>query len=115
MRNFCMLRRPTINQVIVAAGLVAGLACRYALRDQVTGDTGKDLLPWYEFARSHGLASLGQTFTSYTPFYSYMLLTASKLHGLFEQWHCLKGISFVFEFGCAVLAARLVALGECND
>ena len=107
-----MLRRPTINQMIVAAGLVAGLACRYALRDQVTGDTGKDLLPWYEFARSHGLASLGQTFTSYTPFYSYMLLAASKLHGLFEPWHLIKGISFVFEFGCAVLAARLVALGE---
>jgi Gpi18-like mannosyltransferase len=107
-----MLLRPSINRIIVGASLVAGLACRYAALDQVTGDTVQFLLPWYEFSRSHGLASLGQTFTNYTPFYSYLLLTVTKLHGLFEPWHLIKGISFVFEFGCAVLAARLVALGE---
>jgi Gpi18-like mannosyltransferase len=107
-----MLLRPSINRIIVGASLVAGLACRYAALDQVTGDTVQFLLPWYEFSRSHGLASLGQTFTNYTPFYSYLLLAVTKLHGLFEPWHLIKGISFVFEFGCAVLAARLVALGE---
>jgi Gpi18-like mannosyltransferase len=40
------------------------------------------------------------------------LLAVTKLHGLFEPWYLIKAISFVFEFGCAVLAARLVALGE---
>jgi Gpi18-like mannosyltransferase len=107
-----MLRRLNVNGIIVIASFVAGLACRYAALDQVTGDTFQFLLPWYEFSRSHGLASLGQTFTNYTPFYSYLLLAATKLDGLFEPWHLIKGISFVFEFGCAVLAARLVALGQ---
>jgi len=104
--------QPAINRTIVAASLLAGLACRYAVLDQVTGDTTQFLLPWYEFARSHGLASLGQTFTNYTPFYSYLLLAATKLHGLFAPWHLIKAISLVFEFGCAIMAARLVALGE---
>jgi Gpi18-like mannosyltransferase len=114
MKIFCMLHRPNIDRMIVAASLGAGLACRYAVRDQVTGDTAQFLLPWYEFARIHGLASLGQAFTNYTPFYSYLLLAITKLHGLFEPWYLIKAISFVFEFGCAVLAARLVALGECR-
>jgi Gpi18-like mannosyltransferase len=109
-----MLHRSNINQIIIAASLVAGLACRYAARDQVTGDTFQFLLPWYEFARIHGLASLGQAFTNYTPFYSYLLLAVTKLDGLFGPWHLIKAISFVFEFGCAVLAARLVAIGESH-
>src|SRR5471032_207428 len=107
-----MLDRATTNRLIVAASLLAGLACRYAVRDQVTGDTEQFLLPWYEFAQSHGLSSLGKTFTNYTPFYSYLLLAVTKLHGLLEPWHLIKTISFVFELGCAVMAARLVALGE---
>ena len=107
-----MLDRATTNRLIVAASLVAGLACRYAVRDQVTGDTEQFLLPWYEFAQSHGLSSLGKTFTNYTPFYSYLLLAVTKLHGLLEPWHLIKTISFVFELGCAAMAARLVALDE---
>jgi len=107
-----MRHRPDINRIIIAASLLAGLACRYAVLDQATGDTTQFLLPWYEFARVHGLASLGQTFTNYTPFYSYLLLAVTKLHGLFAPWHLIKAISLVFEFGCAVMAARLVAFGE---
>ena len=90
---------------------VTGLACRYVARDQVTGDITNYLLPWYEFVRVHGVASLGQVFTNYTPFYSYLLLAATKLDGLFEPWHLIKAISLVFEFGCAVTAARIVAVG----
>jgi len=101
-----------INWIIIAAGFVAGLVCRYAVRDQVTGDTDLFLLPWYEYARVHGLAGLGQAFTNYTPFYSYLLLATTKLHGLFAPWYLIKGISLVFELACAVMAARLVALGE---
>jgi Gpi18-like mannosyltransferase len=112
MKICCMLHPTNINRTIVAASLVAGLACRYATLDQVTGDTGKFLLPWYEFARVHGVASLGQAFTNYTPFYSYLLLAATKFDGLFEPWHLIKAISLVFEFGCAVIAARIVAVGE---
>lgn len=104
--------RPGINWTIVVASLLAGLACRYALLDQVTSDTNVYQLPWFEFARAHGLASLGQTFTNYTPFFSYLLLAATKLNGLATPWHLIKGISFVFELGCAIMAARLVARDE---
>ena len=98
-----------LARTIVTASFIAGLACRYAALDQVTADTTEFLLPWYEFAHSHGLASLGHTFTDYTPFYSYLLVAATAFHGLFEPWHLIKGISFIFEFGCALMAARLVA------
>ncbi len=98
-----------LARTIVTASFIAGLACRYVALDQVTSDTTEFLLPWYEFAHSHGLASLGHTFTDYTPFYSYLLVTATAFHGLFEPWHLIKGISFIFEFGCALMAARLVA------
>jgi len=107
-----MLPRSTISRTILAASFIAGLACRYVALDQVTDDTTKFLLPWYEFARSHGLASLGHTFTNYTPFYTYLLVAATTLHGLLEPWHLIKSISFIFEFGCAVIAARMVALDE---
>lgn len=101
--------RLMILRTIVAASFVAGLACRYAALDQVTDDTFKFLLPWYEFAHSRGLSGLGHAFTNYTPFYSYLLVAATAFHGLFKPWHLIKGISFIFEFGCAVMAARLVA------
>ena len=63
-----------------------------------------------EFAREHGIASLGRAFTNYTPFYSYLLFAVSRFDGWIEPWHLIKTISFVFEFGCAALAARFVAL-----
>jgi Gpi18-like mannosyltransferase len=96
---------------LVAAGVLAGLLCRYVTLDHKTADTALYLLPWYEFARAHGLASLGQTFTNYTPFYSYLLVLASRFDGWAEPWHLIKAISFVFEFGCAIVAARLVSTG----
>jgi Gpi18-like mannosyltransferase len=99
----------TTVRTIITASFIAGFACRYAALDQVTGDTTKFLLPWYAFAQSHGIASLGHTFTNYTPFYSYLLVAATAFDGVFEPWHLIKGISFVFEFGCALIAMRLVA------
>jgi Gpi18-like mannosyltransferase len=104
-----MPSQSTTVRTIVAVSFIAGLACRYAALDQITGDTTKFLLPWYEFAQSHGIASLGHTFTNYTPFYSYLLVAATAFDGLFTPWHLIKGISFVFEFGCALMAMRLVA------
>ena len=107
--------RLDINRMIVIAALLAGLACRYAVLDQITGDTTQYLLPWYEFARAHGLAALGQTFTNYTPFYGYLLLAVTELHGLAAPWHLVKVIPLVFDLGCAILAARLVALAKSRS
>ncbi|HEY3679690.1 MAG TPA: hypothetical protein VGL45_13310 [Bradyrhizobium sp.] len=104
-----MPSQSTTVRTIVTASFMVGLACRYVALDQVTDDTTKFLLPWYEFAQSHGIASLGHTFTNYTPFYSYLLVAATAFDGVFEPWHLIKGISFIFEFGCALMAMRLVA------
>jgi Gpi18-like mannosyltransferase len=97
------------GRILIVASFVLGLACRYVARDEVTGDTSQYLLPWFETARDLGLASLGRTFTNYTPLYSYLLLAVTELDGLFKSWHLIKAISFVFEFGCSVVAARLVS------
>ncbi|MBU6464013.1 MAG: hypothetical protein KGK01_09460 [Bradyrhizobium sp.] len=107
-----MPSQSTTVRIIVTVSFLAGLACRYAALDQVTDDTTKFLLPWYDFVQSHGIASLGFTFTNYTPFYSYLLVAATALDGVFEPWHLIKGISFIFEFGCALMAMRLVVLDQ---
>jgi Gpi18-like mannosyltransferase len=97
--------------VLLVTGFSAGIASRYAALDHKTADAVLYLLPWYEFAREHGIASLGRAFTNYTPFYSYLLFIVSRFDGWAEPWHLIKAISFVFEFGCAALAARFVSLG----
>lgn len=94
---------------IIAAGLVAGMVCRYLALDHTTSDTFEYLLPWYEFVRARGIEGLGQPFTNYTPLYSYLLLIAAQFDGWMAPWYLIKAISFLFEFGCAVIAARLVS------
>lgn len=96
---------------LIAAGFIAGLVGRYAVLDHKTLDATLYLLPWYEFVREHGIESLGRTFTNYTPFYGYLLFLVSRFDGWADPWHLVKAISFVFEFGCAVLAAKFVSLG----
>lgn len=95
---------------IVVATLI-GLAVRFAARDHMNPDATTYLLPWYEFARAGGIDSLRSGFTNYAPFYSYLLLVATTLHGLFPPLLLIKGISFIFEFGCALVVFRLVSLG----
>ena len=95
---------------IVVATLI-GLAVRFAARDHIHPDSRAHLLPWYEFARAGGIDSLRSGFTNYAPFYSYLLLVATTLHGLFPPLLLIKGISFIFEFGCALVVFRLVSLG----
>ena len=87
---------------------IAGLPLRYAFQDYSTPDTFKFLLPWYTFARDHGLGGLNKDFTNYTPFYSYLLILTAQFDGLAKPLLLIKTISFVFEFGSAVLAYRLV-------
>lgn len=98
--------------VIAAAGLTAGLAARYFALDHTTSDTFQYLLPWYEFVRARGMESLGHAFTNYTPFYSYLLLIATWFDGWLAPLHLIKAISLCHEFGCAILAARLVAVAK---
>jgi hypothetical protein len=78
------VRPSQVKYIIVLAGLLIGLAFRYAFRDVTTSDTFDFLLPWYEHSRAHGVASLGQAYTNYTPFFSYLLLVATQFHGLLE-------------------------------
>ncbi len=94
--------------VTVAVGFAVGLACRHLPLDKTTSDTFAFLLPWYDHMRQHGVRGLGTTFTNYTPFYSYLLLGAVQFDGWASPLHLIKAISFVFEFGCAVVASLLV-------
>ena len=92
--------------LLVAFGI--GLALRYLLRAHTTPDTLVFSLPWYDFARTHGFGGLKDTFTNYTPFYSYLLLSVTHFDGLGRPLSLIKAISTLFEFGCASVIADMV-------
>ncbi|OSJ18389.1 hypothetical protein BSR47_06960, partial [Bradyrhizobium canariense] len=93
--------------VAIGCGLV-GLALRYVAREHATDDAIQHLIPWYVFARDHGVAGLAEAFTNYTPFYSYLLLIAARFDWLGEPLSLVKAISAVFELGCAITVAQIV-------
>lgn len=53
----------------LAGAFSAGLGVRFLLRGYATPDTTEFLLPWYAFARVHGVAALSTGFTNYAPLY----------------------------------------------
>jgi Gpi18-like mannosyltransferase len=85
-----------------------GLTLRYLAREHATIDAVRYLIPWYSFARDHGVDGLGEAFTNYTPFYSYLLLIAAQFDWLGQPLSLVKAISAVFEFGCAIVVAQIV-------
>lgn len=93
--------------VAIGCGLV-GLALRYVAREHATDDAIQHLIPWYVFARDHGVAGLAEAFTNYTPFYRYLLLIAARFDWLGEPLSLVKAISAVFELGCAITVAQIV-------
>jgi Gpi18-like mannosyltransferase len=95
--------------IAIAVGCAfIGLTLRYLTREHATTDAVQYLIPWYGFARDHGVGGLGEAFTNYTPFYSYLLLIAVQFDGLGQPLSLVKAISAVFEFGCAIVAAQIV-------
>ncbi|MCK1363494.1 hypothetical protein [Bradyrhizobium sp. 62] len=98
---------PLAIAVAIGCGLV-GLALRYFARKHATDDAIQHLIPWYVFARDHGVAGLAEAFTNYTPFYSYLLLIAARFDWLGEPLSHVKAISAVFELGCAITVAQIV-------
>jgi Gpi18-like mannosyltransferase len=95
--------------IAVAVGCAfVGLALRYLAREHATADAIQYLIPWYAFARDHGVGGLSEAFTNYTPFYSYLLLIAAQFDRLGQPLSLVKAISAVFEFGCAIVVAQIV-------
>jgi Gpi18-like mannosyltransferase len=95
--------------IALAAGCaVVGLILRYLAREHATTDAVQYLIPWYGFARDHGIGGLSEAFTNYTPFYSYLLLIAAAFDGWGQPLSLVKAISAVFELGCAIVAAQIV-------
>lgn len=92
----------------VIALIAAGVVARVALAGWLTNDYNLYLLPWYRFARAHGITALGTDFTNYTPFYSYLLLIAVRFDALAAPLVLIKAISLVFEIGNVLLGAALV-------
>ena len=95
---------------IAGLAFIVGSALRLPGLPYATPDAHAFLIPWYDFAREHGLGALGHAFTNYTPVFSYLLLVATAFDGVAPPLTLVKAISFAFEFGCAVLASRLVGL-----
>ena len=93
--------------VAVGCGSV-GLALRYLAREHATVDAIQYLIPWYAFARDHGVGGLGEAFTNYAPFYSYLLLIAAQFDWLGQPLSLVKVISAIFELGCAIVVAQMV-------
>ncbi|UWU91959.1 hypothetical protein [Bradyrhizobium sp. CB1015] len=93
--------------LMLACGF-AGLALRYLVREHTTADTFEFLIPWYVFARDHGIGALAEAFTNYSPFYSYLLLIAVRFDWLGQPLSLVKAISAMFELGCAVVVAQMV-------
>jgi Gpi18-like mannosyltransferase len=87
---------------------LAGLLFRYLVREHSTIDSFRYLIPWYEFARDHGVHALGVEFTNYTPFYSYLLLLVAPFDGWGQPLSLVKAISAIFELGCAIVVAQIV-------
>lgn len=100
--------RRQLAMLMAVGGALVGLALRYLARHHATSDTARYLIPWYEFARDHGLRGLREAFTNYTPFYSYLLLIAAWFDGLGQPLFLVKAISAIFEFGCALLVVQMV-------
>src|SRR3954447_22848455 len=86
----------------------AGLGLRYLVREHATDDAIQFLIPWYGFARDHGIGALAEPFTNYTPFYSYLLLIAARFDWLGQPLSLVKAISAVFELGCAIAVAQIL-------
>src|SRR5690242_13452542 len=109
--RFVRDRHALISALIILSATAIGLWLRWLARDHTNPDAFRYLLPWYEQVRRAGADSLRQGITNYAPFYSYLLLLATKFDGLLPPLYLIKATSFIFEFGCAVLASRLVAAG----
>lgn len=92
--------------VAIACGL-AGLVLRYLAREHATADAIEHRA-WHAFARDHGIGGLGEAFTNYAPFFSYLLLIAARIDGLGQPLSLVKMISALFEFGCAIVVAQMV-------
>lgn len=102
---------PTTSQLAIVLMLAcgfAGLVFRYLVREHINIDAFRFLIPWYLFAREHGIGALAEAFTNYTPFYSYLLLIAARLDWLSQPLFLVKAISAVFELGCAIVVAQMV-------
>jgi Gpi18-like mannosyltransferase len=98
---------PLAITLLMVCGFV-GLGLRYLTREHATVDAFQFLIPWYSFARDHGIGALADPFTNYTPFFSYLLLIAAQFDWLGQPLSLVKMISAVFEFGCAIVVAQMV-------
>jgi Gpi18-like mannosyltransferase len=99
------------HRAFIALALLCGLVIRGALDPHVSGDAKVYLLPWYGFARTHGLGALKVPFTNYTPYFTYVLLGLTRLEALATPLTLIKAVSTIFELACAVMAARIARLG----
>jgi Gpi18-like mannosyltransferase len=94
--------------IFTLVALLAGLGIRLLLLGNLSGDAREYLLPWYQYAHTHGLSALGVAFTNYPPFYSYLLLFLTQFDRVAAPLALIKAASAVCELGCSAIAAEIV-------
>ena len=103
------------NMIVLVFGILVALGARYAVKDFETQDFWFFTDQWMIFIRAHGLESLRYPFTSYTPFYSYLLIAAYYLFPGLSNLFLIKLVSTVFDFICAWFVYKLVRLHYTSD
>ncbi len=104
--------RPKITaHVCIAVSVVLGLALRFFLLPNVSGDMQAFLIPWLHTIREIGERNaLGGAFSNYNPPYLYLLSLASLLPDQLPEFFIIKLPSILFDLLAAFFMLRIVAL-----
>jgi Gpi18-like mannosyltransferase len=107
--------RPYEDMLVLIVGIWVALFARFLLKDFETQDFWLFTGQWMIFIREHGIQALRYPFTSYTPFYSYLLIAAYYLFPSLPNLILIKLVSTVFDFVCAWFVYKLVRLHYASD
>ncbi len=102
--------RSLADWFVFALAAVFAIGVRFAMREYVTSDYVNYTSQWYAAVQQHGFAAAGTAISNYTPPYLYLLWAVSKVFPSISPVIAIKIPSILFDFVCAFLAFRLVAL-----
>jgi Gpi18-like mannosyltransferase len=90
--------------------MAVALGIRMAMLPHVTIDM-EIIGGWYDYIVDHGgYRALGDSFSNYTPPFTYLLVLATYLRSYVPKMAAIKSISIVFDFVAAFVVYRLVRL-----
>lgn len=93
---------------LMVVAVIAALGARKMFIPVVSQDTYNWVMPWLNYIKTHGFAAYKDTFTNYSPFYSYLLGIGSVLP--LTDLEIIKYISILFDLLSAWYISRMVKL-----